>query len=945
MTMPNGHPRSPSRQLVPLFVIIALAIGTLGIGPALGGTLRDPLPAVLAEAAPEELIPVSIVLKEQVARAQLIRLGEGKTKAERRAAVTEALKARARQSQAGILAALRADQAAGQVGPRLRPLWIGNVIGVDATRSVIERIAALPQVDHVNHNPKVDVFLGGPQDQCVDLPVRSELFPPLAGLAPGSTTAAASPCPEGNEIECGTSLMRAPEVWTEFGQTGEGIVVAVIDTGVCYTHPDIVNQIWVNPGEDNLGDGIVMDPNDMDGTDDDGNGFVDDLIGWNFDLGHNDPNDTNSHGSHVAGTVAGDGTSGTCAGMAPDAQIMVIRVGVTFADEVDVWNAMQYAADNGADLISMSLGWPHNQNPDRATWRTNCDNTTAAGTTMIVAAGNEGSGNEPDNVRTPGDVPIVIGIGATNCSDTAAGFSSRGPVTWQNVSPYNDYPYPPGLIKPEVSAPGVSTESHNLCSGYSFKSGTSMATPHTAGASALVLQADPSLNRDELHDALASTSIDLGEAGKDNTYGAGRVDVYEAVRTVAGKIRYVSHGVDDSNPDLGNNDGGVDLGETIVLPVTVLNRGETTATGVHGFLSTTTPGISIRDGYAVWPALAPSAQAPSQPPHFSFRVDATCGDTIEFRLEIGSDSGDTSISTFQVRVGTAQPVIYFDDDFETDLGWTASSAHATSGFWVREDPNESTHDGEPAQPDDDATPSPGVTAWITENPRITGGQSAKDADVDGGRVTLTSPTIDASDADTLQLDLNRWFALLDPASADASSLTISISGDNGGSWNPMETLTANQNTWVQRTFDVLAFASATSQMKIRIEAEESFTFPTIGADSLVEALIDDVRLHGTRIVCESFTPPSLQAPNPVGNTLEAERDGGHVRLTWAAPPVDASHDRATLYRVLRSETPDGTFVEIGAPTSELFVDQDAALGPPNGYYKVQAENNGGSSGE
>ncbi len=323
--------------------------------------------------------------------------------------------------------------------------------------------------------------------------------------------------------------MRAPAVWNDFGNTGSGAVIALIDTGVCWTHPDIANQIWVNPGEDVNHNGVVMDAADMNGVDDDGNGFVDDLIGWNFDLNTNQPSDDNSHGSHCAGTIAGDGTGGTQTGMAPDAKIMVIRVGVNFSDEVDVWNGMQYAAANGADAISMSLGWPHGQNPDRPTWRTNCENTIDAGTAMVIAAGNEGSGAEPDNVRTPGDVPRVITIGAVDCGDVAAGFSSRGPITWQGIAPWNDWPFPPGLVKPDVSGPGVDTLSDDVCSGYSYKSGTSMATPHVAGAVALIVAANPGLEHDDIKALLEDTSVDLGEPGKDNTYGTGRVDAYEAV--------------------------------------------------------------------------------------------------------------------------------------------------------------------------------------------------------------------------------------------------------------------------------------------------------------------------------------------------------------------------------------------------------------------------------
>src|SRR5690606_1662851 len=113
------------------------------------------------------------------------------------------------------------------------------------------------------------------------------------------------------EIECGVELMRAPDVWSDFGLTGEGVVVGVIDTGICLTHPDLVNQIWQNPNEI-PGNGI----------DDDNNGYVDDTVGWNFEHDTNDVTDTNSHGTHVSGTVAGDGTNGVQTGMAPDAQIM-----------------------------------------------------------------------------------------------------------------------------------------------------------------------------------------------------------------------------------------------------------------------------------------------------------------------------------------------------------------------------------------------------------------------------------------------------------------------------------------------------------------------------------------------------------------------------------------------------------------------------------------------
>lgn len=483
--------------------------------------LTGDLPRVVAQARPDERIPVSIVLRDQLHGTRLIAgLERSVERAQRRAVIVERLTAHAARTQARLRAQLGEWEQLRRA-TAIRPLWIGNIIGAELTRKEIELLGRFPEVDHINWNPKRDVFLGS--RATAEQPTSSASL--LAGV---------------DAVECGVSLMDAPRVWNELGVTGQGAVVAVIDTGVCPIHSDITSQIWINPGEDLDHDGVVRDLDDVNGVDDDGNGFVDDLSGWDFANNDRDPDDDHGHGSHCAGTVAGDGTAGTQTGMAPDARIMAVKVGITFADEVDVWNAMQYAAANGADVISMSLGWPHSVSPDRATWRTNCGNTIDAGTTMVIAAGNEGEGIEPDNVRTPGDVPRVITVGAVDCADAIAWFSSRGPVSWQGVPPFSDFPYPPGLVKPDVSAPGVNTESHDLCGGYTMMSGTSMATPHVAGAVALMVSRDPSYLPDDIKLVLEETAIDLGAPGKDNLYGAGRVDAFEAVASRTSPVGRIS---------------------------------------------------------------------------------------------------------------------------------------------------------------------------------------------------------------------------------------------------------------------------------------------------------------------------------------------------------------------------------------------------------------------
>lgn len=495
---------SAKRSLATLSTVLALGVfgsalptAALGQDVKASDKLQGNLPAVLREAQPESLVQVTIVMREQASRLQIADIASMGNKAQQREAIRALLKPLAEASQADLLADLRRANAVG-AAENIRPLWIHNVIGVQATPQVIAQIALREDVAYVHY----------------DQPRGIEILPVLPG--------------EGgviSEIECGVNLMGAPRVWDELNFTGRGVVVGMIDTGTCITHPDLANQIWTNPNE--------IPGNNID---DDNNGYIDDVNGWNFESNNANVSDQNGHGTHTAGTVAGDGANGTQTGMAPDCEIMTLKFWNSFSGEQSVWDSIQYGVDNGAHVLSASLGWPHSTNPDRPTWRAVCENAMAAGVVVVFAAGNEGNCCRPYGaVRTPGDVPDMITIGATDCNDSLASFSSQGPVTWQDIPPYNDFPYPPGKIKPTVSAPGVNTKStSNNCSGYVNLSGTSMATPHVAGAIALMLEANPSLDHFAIKDLLEATALDLGEAGKDNQFGSGRVDAFEAVVAAMG---------------------------------------------------------------------------------------------------------------------------------------------------------------------------------------------------------------------------------------------------------------------------------------------------------------------------------------------------------------------------------------------------------------------------
>ena len=221
----------------------------------------------------------------------------------------------------------------------------------------------------------------------------------------------------------GLAKIRAQEAWAY--TRGEGAVIAVVDSGIDPSHPDIADNLWVNPGEDLDGDGRASDA-DRNGVDDDGNGFVDDLIGYDFlPPGDADPFDDAGHGTHVAGTAVAVGGNGTgILGVAPRAQLMALK-GFTadgFGLDSALAQGIVYAAENGADVInnSWSCGTRCPTNPviDEAVLLAN-----ALGTVVVTSAGNTG-----DDVlfQSPKNRRETIAVAASREDDSLAPFSSRG---------------------------------------------------------------------------------------------------------------------------------------------------------------------------------------------------------------------------------------------------------------------------------------------------------------------------------------------------------------------------------------------------------------------------------------------------------------------------------------------------------------------------------------
>lgn len=293
----------------------------------------------------------------------------------------------------------------------------------------------------------------------------------------------------------GRDLIKAPEVWAK-GLTGDGIVVAVIDSGVDYNHPDLLGNIWSNAGE--TGVDAIGRNKASNGVDDDGNGFVDDFRGWDFVNNDNDPMDDNNHGTHISGLVAAKRDGVGITGTAPTAKIMPLKIlnrtGVgKIRDEI---NAINYAVANGARVINVSLGGQQLNNDELSVIRA----AEARGAIVISAAGNDASPQVDYPARFANEVGVAVG--AVSRNGLFADFSNRAGAEVLNyfVAPGgNGGRADSGDIYSTVplSQPGIP---------YRYFAGTSMAVPHVAGVIALMFQANPNLTPAQIKSILAETA-------------------------------------------------------------------------------------------------------------------------------------------------------------------------------------------------------------------------------------------------------------------------------------------------------------------------------------------------------------------------------------------------------------------------------------------------------
>lgn len=339
-------------------------------------------------------------------------------------------------------------------------------------------------------------------------------------------------------------IINAAEAW-DITTGGEEIIIAIIDTGVDWDHPDLAENIWTNPRE--IADNSI---------DDDGNGYVDDIIGWDFggDSGNadNDPNeDGPDHGTHVAGLASAvtDNAIGI-ASIGFNSSLMCIK---TSRDDLrsDAGTALiaygyegiKYAADNGADIINCSWGGYSYSNFAQSI----IDEAVSKGALIVAAAGNDNS----SDLFYPASYQGVLSVTATNFDDQKA--------TWANYGTMVD-----------VSAPGLDIYSTWYNDSYAGKSGTSMASPIAAGLAAITKSRFPDFTPLQIAEQIRvnSNPIDINNIGFENEIGFGRIDALSVLSNINSKSVRISN---KTMKEIGNGNDIYESGEEIEIALEFTN--------------------------------------------------------------------------------------------------------------------------------------------------------------------------------------------------------------------------------------------------------------------------------------------------------------------------------------------------------------------------------------
>ena len=482
----------------------------------------------------------------------------------------------------------------------VQQFWIFNGFHLKATKDVIRELARRDDIWFVCHNGVIQL----------DARAGEEVVP----LVP----------------EWNITKIMAESCWAA-GFNGVGIIIGHIDTGVEVSHPALTGK-WLSPY---WHDGVN---------------------------GQSTPYDDHSHGTHTMGTICGGDGPGPFnddVGVAYGAKFIPTKAFNSSGSGQYAWidACMQYLANlkqSGVDIRVIGNSWG-GSGTDQHFWNAVL-NWKNLGIFPVFSNGNSGPGS--GTVGAPASYPLSCGVGATDNGDNIASFSSRGPAP--NQSPWNDPQYwyysTWNLLKPDVSAPGVNVRSSVPGGSYGTMSGTSMASPHVTGGTAVLLQKNSNLTVTELYDLFRNycDQPSQGAPYPNNNYGWGRINLWHSLQAVptANRPNVVLSRTNIVNDNNGN--GKLDPGENAGIVTYVKNTGGVAATNVQGLLRTTSPYITITDSTYTYGTLAPndSANNASDPYDVNVHASTPPGHMANFQLVLTA-AETTWTRTFSYQVGIA----------------------------------------------------------------------------------------------------------------------------------------------------------------------------------------------------------------------------------------------------------------------------------------------------
>lgn len=413
-------------------------------------------------------------------------------------------------------------------------------------------------------------------------------------------------------------------------------VIAIVDNGTDIDHPDLEDNLFINPGEDLNGDGVIQN-NERNGEDDDNNGLDDDFYGWDFHGNDNDPNDdvNHGHGTHVAGLASAVTNNQIgIASVAYSCSIMPVRAGRGQSISSG-YEAIEYAARMEAHVINCSWGGGQAGRNEREVIEYAWEN----GSVIVCAAGNSGS----SRITYPAGFDDCIAVAATNSRDRKAGFSNYG--NWV-----------------DVSAPGDEIYSCDVGGDYREWEGTSMASPIAASVAALIRAEYPEINNVATRLILLAGADNIDEENPQyaGRLGTGRVNALRSLRGIDQPL------VEINSIDLAweqNGNGRLDPGESAHFTVTLSNLGQT-AEDITATLTTEDPDINIIRGEALFPDLNIGEFHTNEENPLIIEVEGDAiSHTTTLNLTVTAQPGDIILrGEIDVLIGYPAILIVDDDD-------------------------------------------------------------------------------------------------------------------------------------------------------------------------------------------------------------------------------------------------------------------------------------------